>query len=430
MIYYENIKRQLTQQELDGNFEQLLLKARKRGADMSLTLRKDLTRPLTAREMDSDFQSLDLAVKRALYGDGPYPSADFIFDGATVLPAGLTFSRPSKAWGWRNGVLVEYDVDEPVFEDGGLRLEPKRTNSLPWSSALDQYAGFNTDGYTSASYNPTIPNPYNFGGVGAWEFTVEDAGHNLIRILRLSSLGSSALEGAYYYVGWFVKANGQRGQVQIGRNRDMPVDTYAGLLPELVVLEQDTSEGAPLVFELRLRAVTSNAPSDSRVDVGDRLYLSHIQYEEDPSLTATSPIITAGERATRAADNASIQGAAFSSIFNPNQGALILPHSSFGEGNIITLGGLQVARTEDGLELNNTAIPDTEDAKQNLKLRWGGNGLDVFVGNTKALHDIPLPANWGDADSLVLADNDSAGKYIDRLAVLTEAPTDEQMEGM
>jgi len=107
-----------------------------------------------------------------------------------------------------------------------------------------------------------------------------------------------------------------------------------------------------------------------------------------------------------------------------------LPHSSFGEGNIITLGGLNIARTEDGLELNNTAIPDTEGAKQNLKLRWGSNGLDVFVGNTKALHDIPLPANWGEADSLVLADNDSTVKYIYRLAMLTEAPTDSNMEGM
>src|SRR5699024_1350241 len=93
---------------------------------------------------------------------------------------------------------------------------------------------------------------------------------------------------------------------------------------------------------------------------------------------------TNGSPETMPADNARIEGAAFSSIFNPNQAALVLPHSSFGEGNIITLGGLNIARTEDGLELNNTAIPDTEDAKQNLKLRWGSNGLDVFVGNTKA----------------------------------------------
>src|SRR5690625_2075010 len=166
MIYYENIKRQLTQQELDGNFEQLLLKARKRGADMSLTLRKDLTRPLTAREMDSDFQSLDLAVKRALYGDGPYPSADFIFDGATVLPAGLTFSRPSKAWGWRNGVLVEYDVDEPVFEDGGLRLEPRGTNYVQGTG--DMYANWK---YQIAHYD-SAPAESVFGaGYTAIEYT-------------------------------------------------------------------------------------------------------------------------------------------------------------------------------------------------------------------------------------------------------------------
>src|SRR5699024_9195699 len=141
MIYYDTVKRQLTQQELDGNFEQLMLRAKRLGAqDMPITRRKDLTRPLTPREMDTNFQSLELAVKKARYGDGPYPAAEYIFDGATVLPVGITFSRPSKAWSWRNGVLVEYDVDEPVFEDGGLRLEPRGTNYVQGTG--DMYANW------------------------------------------------------------------------------------------------------------------------------------------------------------------------------------------------------------------------------------------------------------------------------------------------
>src|SRR5690625_5091591 len=128
MIYYDTVKSQLTQQELDGNFEQLLLKARKLGADMSLTLRKDLTRPLTPREMDTNFQSLDLAVKKARYGDGPYPAAEYIFAGATVLPAGITFSRSGTATYIKNGRLLTAGVDEPVFERGGLRVWPSVTN--------------------------------------------------------------------------------------------------------------------------------------------------------------------------------------------------------------------------------------------------------------------------------------------------------------
>src|SRR5690625_4576047 len=146
MIYYDTVKSQLTQQELDGNFEQLLLKARKLGADMSLTLRKDLTRPLTPREMDTNFQSLDLAVKKARYGDGPYPAAEYIFDGATVLPAGITFTRSGEATYIKNGRLLTADIDEPVFEHGGPRLELQRTNQIAnskegnyWSETAPAY---------------------------------------------------------------------------------------------------------------------------------------------------------------------------------------------------------------------------------------------------------------------------------------------------
>src|SRR5690625_5054682 len=140
MIYYDTVKSQLTQQELDGNFEQLLLKARKLGADMPITLRKDLTRPLTPREMDTNFQSLDLAVKKARYGDGPYPAAEYIFDGATVLPAGITFTRSGEATYIKNGRLLTADIDEPVFERGGLRLWVDVTNLLPYSNDLDMWS--------------------------------------------------------------------------------------------------------------------------------------------------------------------------------------------------------------------------------------------------------------------------------------------------
>src|SRR5690625_2050968 len=137
MIYYGTVKRQLTQQEIDGNLEQLMLRAKRLGAqDMPITLRKDLTRPLTPREMDTNFQSLDLAVKKARYGDGPYPAAEYIFDGATVLPAGITFSRSGEATYIKNGKLLTAGVDEPVFERGGLRVWPSVTNLYPGNNSL------------------------------------------------------------------------------------------------------------------------------------------------------------------------------------------------------------------------------------------------------------------------------------------------------
>src|SRR5699024_1755981 len=93
-----------------------------------LVLRKNLNRPLAPSEMDGNFRLIDEALKRAEYGDGPYPVADYIFDGATVLPGGIDFSRPGDATYIRDGQLLTAGVDEPVFEDGGLRLEPQVTN--------------------------------------------------------------------------------------------------------------------------------------------------------------------------------------------------------------------------------------------------------------------------------------------------------------
>src|SRR5690625_626668 len=377
----------------------------------------------------------------ARYPGIPAPSFYQEFGGgASLLDPRITFSRPSKAWGWRNGVLVEYDVDEPVFENGGLRLEPQATNYT-----------INSEGeFYNQLYNVDA-NYLEDGLAEVYSYTAEEQASTGRRAII------APLDLRYFVVD---------GGVATFALDMKPVDAESATIATHIngsravsFLFEDPSqhlygrnEGHPPLFNFNytylpdgfIRVSVSgqyiaedeftyyfNAPS--RGVPGYNHYGSTILVRR-PQLVAgglaTSYIPTNGQPATRPADNFSIDGAAFSSIFDPNEGALVLPHSSFGEGNIITLGGLQVARTEDGLELNNTAIPDTEGAKQNLKLRWGSNGLDVFVGNTKALHDIPIPANWGDADSLVLADNDSAGKYIDRLAMLTEAPTDSNMEGM
>jgi len=410
MIYYDTVKRQLTQQELDGNFEQLMLRAKRLGAqDMPITLRKDLTRPLTPREMDTNFQSLELAVKKARYGDGPYPAAEYIFDGATVLPVGITFSRSGTATYIKNGRILTAGVDEPVFERGGLRVWPSVTN-----------------------YSPNFLSPSWEAGTGVAEVTrgVQDigGGSSAIRAIGLRGVGDSATgsnirflefrapaDGPITFSAWVRKIGGEGvPRFRLQSERSSPSKSDGSWEFVSVTHHYTEAQGVRVII----------GSEEGAMDV--ELCFPQIQMGS----IANPYVPTSEDPETMPADNASILGAAFSSIFNPNQGALVLPHSSYGEGNIITLGGLQVARTEDGLELNNTAIPDTEDAKQNLKLRWGSNGLDVFVGNTKALHDIPLPANWGDADSLVLADNDSAGKYIDRLAMLTEAPTGSNMEGM
>jgi len=47
--------------------------------------------------------------------------------GATLLDPRVTFSRSTPAWYFKNGVLRKAEIDEPVFEDGALRLEAQAT---------------------------------------------------------------------------------------------------------------------------------------------------------------------------------------------------------------------------------------------------------------------------------------------------------------
>src|SRR5690625_202040 len=103
----------------------------------------------------------------ARYPGIPAPSFYQEFGGgASLLDPRITFSRPSKAWSWRNGVLVEYDVDEPVFEEGGLRLEPRGTNYVQGTG--DMYANWK---YQIAHYD-SAPAESVFGaGYTAIEYT-------------------------------------------------------------------------------------------------------------------------------------------------------------------------------------------------------------------------------------------------------------------
>src|SRR5690625_103480 len=368
----------------------------------------------------------------ARYPGIPAPSFYQEFGGgASLLDPRITFSRSGEATYIKNGRLLTAGVDEPVFENGGLRM---------WRSVNNEYI-FSADILGGVPSN--IPLYYNVSEAQSSLWGMDNRPAILEKTSSNTPNWNLLGEHSTRFNGGTVSC---RLLVEIFVNQSAPSnfalrDRQEGLIvdQEIFRFNETTKIGAgPNGGDLHEKTWTVEVPDNDHehnllwypVSGSEGELIVHMIQANGGSLAKNPIILTNGQPETMPADNAVIEGAAFSSIFNPNQGALVLPHSSFGEGNIITLGGLQVTRTEDGLELNNTAIPDTEDAKQNLKLRWGSNGLDVFVGNTKAVHDIPIPANWGDADSLVLADNDSAGKYIDRLAMLTEAPTDSNMEGM
>jgi len=390
-------------------------------------------------------------------GDGgPVPSFSQDFSNATALDPRITFSRSGEATYIKNGRLLTAGVDEPVFEDGGLRLWGSVTNL---STGTDNMIINSTPHASYYDIEPAGPifEPSN----NPFLAIKTDTGNPAFQ----RPIGGIYLEaGKGYTISLLVEFPQQVGELKIAlydwdlrvtiKDADLNLSTLQSSNSDLGVHE--VFSVGPNGWPVYRIAYSATVPSDRDMcrfntylldNVGTKMVVHHIQVEEGS--VAGPMVLTGSQPETMPADNARIEGAAFSSIFNPNQGALVLPHSSFHMGGfslnsvfvlagptypmsttMVTFKGPDGYLYLGGSNLPTQQIPNSDQDYVNLKLRWGSNGIDVFVGDTRVLSDTPLPTNWGEADRLILADELSAGKYIDRLAMLTEAPTDSNMEGM
>lgn len=369
----------------------------------------------------------------------------------------VNFKRASKATYWdKNGILREAGNDEPRLDHDPITREAlglllKGSNRTQYISDVN-----NIDWTTDGVLTEITTTDRKFPDITVYNFTgqseIGEVGRSFIDLWGIIPAGTVDVgtpstrtvyirpKGGVRYVNfspydWQSNNHAWRTifdleEVSVVRNSDDGTGYIEKVGDGWFKLRFDFSTPGSFYrgFFLAFSAVGDPLDEDTWEQLTERQGVDIALPQVFLGLGDSSPIITTGTPATRASDSFSIKGMEFQEIFNPAQGALILLHSSFSVGNIVTLGGLNIARTEDGLELNGTAIPDTKDAYQNLKLRWGSNGLDVFIGSTKALHDIPLPENWDDVNSLVLSNNESADKYVNSLIMFTTAPTDEQME--
>src|SRR5690606_5309954 len=108
------------------------------------------------------------AIRRINYGDGPYPSLDLNFVGATVLDPRVEFERSSDAWRWNDwGLLESVGANEPRFQYDpvtgkslGLLVERTSVNLLSRS-----FYGDGTDWAVGSSITVTPDyGPTNFPG--------------------------------------------------------------------------------------------------------------------------------------------------------------------------------------------------------------------------------------------------------------------------
>uniref|UniRef100_UPI00333E564E phage head spike fiber domain-containing protein n=1 Tax=Castellaniella defragrans TaxID=75697 RepID=UPI00333E564E len=330
MIYTQMFGRALSNAEWDFNFESLALRYKLlTGEDMPVTLRRNLSRPLTNLEMDSNFQSLDQVLSRLEYGEGHYPAFDQAFQGAQFLDPRFTFARSSTATYVDDAGLHTAAVNVPVFE-GGLRVRPVETNLLLQSEAPD-VAPWGGSGTVDLENVGTLP-----GSAAAkiWRFTRTSETVPLSRRQQVftglsGNVTFSALcfKGNNAAVGFTVTRVGSvTGTYAIYLNTETgvfthPSQTYivgAGYKPML---------GGHLIWAALNLTETDLAYLQLAPDVtqagGVGTYQDYATPRVNPGTGPIPYIPTTSAAVTRAADNVSIAGENFASIYNAREGAIV-----------------------------------------------------------------------------------------------------------
>lgn len=372
---------------------------------------------------------------------------DFGYNDAPLDPR-LTFSRPSKAWGWRNGVLVEYEIDEPVFEDGGLRLEPQATNLI--SNSKDDTNGWSLDlPYKNTDENLVMETSEDFSGHTLYRFSLDKSGFLNVR------RNNTGFAYEPYVPSVFVKSNLRYCRVIVSSTG--PEAIIYDLKESLVTFVGSRVWFTPKIESLgggwhRISMISRRWSGGyySTIDVSDTTDFrssNNLQSTEDyikvfgaqredvgSTSSQTSYIPTHGQPATRAADQFQWTGSSFDRAFNPSQGALILRPktsptalSALGEWHIGLDDGkptLRTVNTSGGVIDEVQGDELSTDVRNGLGLAWTSDLLTLYA-NGVLIGSIP---RTGTPAGLNLR-HDGVLNHANMTTIRTR-PTDAEMEAL
>lgn len=451
MIYTHDTSAPLTKEQWDYNFQQLATRYElATGTPMSVILRQNLNRALMNREVDSNFQNLDAGIRRLEYGDGPYPVLDQTFVGASFLDPRITHTRPGKSWRIVNGVLREYDVDEPVLTPDGWSLSPAETNLLVQSRDLTQAATIaRADITATETRQGWILNKLTCTSSGAmYAFKAAYINAGKVTASAVVAKGNNPWHmmelwipsGDHIARYWFNSDTEEIGFTQILGTE------FSGVAPKVENL------GGGL-WRLHVTSTLANgatvrcfvAPSLPNNAEGNSA-ISDFGWCGDLQLNAGDPIPyipTTTGAVTRPADNTSIQGAAFSEIFNPQEGAIVVDLDFTNTNNTI----FDIAGSTDiGLRLLGYQSP------KGVQLETRPSGVKTELMSLSASAKIGI--TWGDGVAYLHAAGSKSVASVDattlasavqwrpaffsadrsylyrRLTIFNRRPSDAQMEAM
>ncbi|CAP41330.1 phage head spike fiber domain-containing protein [Bordetella petrii] len=334
--------------------------------------------------------ALRTAIRQALYGSGPYPSLDERFVGATRLSPAWTFLRTTTATlHGPDRLMRTAAVNEPRFDHDsvtgaalGLRLEPRATNFVTFS-----------DDFTNAIWTALNQVPGVRGSDG-WTRLTEDAATGQRRLYR----NVAVTAGREFVMSLSVKPDiGRQALVlypNVGGNGCLVRFDLANQVTEVVPV--GTATGSAWLdrdedgFRLSVQVTFAEDVSAMQFGIyfgptggqGNATYAgdgSSGIYVRRAQLTAGSArnsfIPTAGTAVSRAEDVATVDGAEFSSWFNPIEGTFLIEAANLGDG----ISDSTILVIDDGGtgQANQISIR-TSSAGQTWRLTPRADGANIF----------------------------------------------------
>ena len=296
------------------------------------------------------------------------PSLKLDFANARALDPRITFERASTAtYVGRDGLIKTAGEDEPRFdhdpetgESLGLLIEETRTNLIPHSQELNaatwnKYFGSSVSAnYAIAPDGTQTADRIIFDGTPAGQVT-----HNL----------SGLTIGQQYIFSAWVKSDGS--------SNNSCLLYISGDAIQII----PTSEWKR-IYVSRTATLTGENPL-FLCGVANSLLVWGVQFEAGSFPTSYIP--TSGSTATRAFDNAIIQGENFNSFFNPSEGSIICKykkdHWPVASGNILYE---RVWEIGDGTDNNNINIfnDPTQPTGNSIRYRVRTSSTNVFGPTT------------------------------------------------
>lgn len=355
----------------------------------------------------NDFESLAWRGSPSLYDD---------FSLGPPLDPRFTFSRSTPAWYWKNGVLVEAGIDEPVFEDGALRLEASQTEFIPNNTVL---SSTNANWTARKVDDPQIPYAYEFEfvsgtttghintNVPTYPATniVPSSGQYVIGVAVKKTVNDAFIRSSSSSAAAILVLNTRTGDVvhRGQQSQDKVIDLGGWWLISLTSTGLIASSRQWRIYASD-NYVSGSSPSEP--SPGHKVVIALPSFR-DSLVFDSSPIMTSDSAVTRAADSFSLTGEAFQRVFNPNEGALVF---KIGEGSAapkVILGPLEFDNMQSG---------------EALALAWHNDEFKVFRDGAA---DGTFTQDMTGADELKFE-----SMYLKSLSLYTTRPTDAEMEAL